>query len=264
MIQKRYTAELSKGQGIIGETVVLLRAWEPGMSTMDLKEKVKREGIIDRATALRVEDIVGRLFALRFLVNEGSPAKNLKTLLALGVPLSGLHQLFFLHAARAHSVLHDFVTQVYWPNYAAGSGFITRQDAMDFVGRAKDIGLVTPPWSPSTTARMARYVGTALADFGLTGKDHAGRREILPFRLSTLAGRYLAYDLHFRNLNDNAMQNAEDWLLFGLEPMDVRHELERISGNHFIVQHTGDLLRISWTHTSMEEALYAIAADELR
>lgn len=264
MTQKRYTAELSKGQGIIDETVALLRAWEPGMDTMALKELVKREGIIDRATALRVEDIVGRLFAPRFLVREGAPAKNLKLLLSQGVPVSKLQQLFFLHAARAHSFLHDFVTQVYWPKYAAGGVTITRQDALAFVERAKDIGLVTPPWSLSTTARMARYVGTALADFGLTGTDHAGRREILPFRLSMLAGRYLAYELHFRNVDDNALQHAEDWQLFGLEPMDVRHELERISGNHFIVQHTGDLLRISWTHPSMEEALHAIAADELR
>ncbi len=262
-MQKRYTAELSKGQGIIEETVALLRVWEPGMDTMALKAQVKREGIIDRATALRVEDIVGRLFAPRFLVNDGFPAKNLKLLLSKGVPISKLQQLFFLHAARAHSLLHDFVTQVYWPKYAAGVVTITRQDALDFVERAKDTGLVTPPWSSSTTARMARYVGTALADFGLTGTDHAGRREILPFRLSTLSGRYLAYELHFRNVDDNAVQHADDWQLFGLEPMDVRHELERISGNHFIVQHAGDLLRISWTHPSMEEALHAIATDEL-
>jgi hypothetical protein len=264
MMQKRYTAELSKGQGIIEETVALLRAWEPGMDTMALKEQVKREGIIDRATALRVEDIVGRLFAPRFLVSDGSPAKNLKLLLLTGVPVSKLQQLFFLHAARAHSFLRDFITQVYWPKYAAAVYTITRQDALDFVERAKDTGLITPPWSASTTVRMARYVGSALADFGLTGSDHAGRREILPFRLSTLAGRYLAYELHFRNIDDNSLQHAEDWQLFGLEPMDVRHELERISGNHFIVQHTGDLLRISWTHPSMEEALHAIAADELR
>jgi hypothetical protein len=264
MMQKRYTAELSKGQGIIEETVALLRVWEPGMDTMALKDQVKRDGIIDRATALRVEDIVGRLFAPRFLVDDGSPAKNLKLLLSKGLPVSKLHQLFFMHAARAHPILHDFVTQVYWPRYAAGITFIARQDALAFVERAKDTGLVTPPWSTSTTTRMARYVGTALADFGLIGADHAGRREILPFRLSTLSGRYLAYERHFRKVDDNTVQHAEDWQLFGLEPMDVRHELERISGNHFIVQHTGDLLRISWTHPSMEEALHAIAADELR
>lgn len=260
----RYTAELSKGQGIIAETVALLQVWEPGMSVVDLKEKARLEGIIDRATALRVEDIVGRLFAPRFLSDNGSPAKNMKLLLGLGISISGLSQLFYLHAARAHSFLRDFVTQVYWPHYAASAHTITRQDALDFVARAKDTGLISPPWSDSTTARMARYLGTALSDFGLVGNDRAGRREIIPFRLNTLTGRYLAYDLHFRRINDNSVQDAEDWRLFGLDPIDVRIELERIAGNHFIVQYSGDLLRISWSHSTMEDALRAIATDELR
>lgn len=73
-MQRRYTAEISKGQGIIDYSVAVLKAWEPGMSVADLKDKVKREGIIDKPTALRVEDIVGRLFAPRFLVNDGFPA----------------------------------------------------------------------------------------------------------------------------------------------------------------------------------------------
>ncbi len=260
----RYTAELSKGQGIIEESVAVLRVWEPGMSAADLKEKVKSEGVIDRPTALRVEDIVGRLFVPRFLAEAGAPAARLKLLLEKGMPISALQQLFFLYAARTHAILRDFVTEVYWPKYAAGVHIVTRQDAIDFVERAKDTGFVSPPWSQSTTVRMARYVATALADFGLLGKDHAGRREILPFRMSTFTGRYLAYDLHFRTRDDTAVQNAPDWQYFGLDALDVRRELEQIAGNHFIVQYAGDLVRISWMYPTMEEALHAIAANELR
>lgn len=263
MTQKRYTAEISKGQGIIEETVALLHVWEPGMNTAALKEKVLREGTINRATALRVEDIVGRLFGPRFLAGDGAAAKNMKVLLNSNIPLSSIHQLFFLQAARAHVILHDFVTQVYWPKYAAGVGIVTRHDALDFVEKAKNIGLIYPPWSESTTARLARYLGTALADFGLAGKDSAGKREILSYRLKPMTGLYLAHELHFSEMSDNGILESADWQLFGLEPMDVRNELERIAGRHFIAQFTGGLLRISWKYRSMEEALHAIAADEL-
>jgi hypothetical protein len=260
----RYTAELSKGQGIIEETVAILRVWEPGMTPVTLKEKVKSEGIIDRPTALRVEDIVGRLFVPRYMAEQGAPAAQLKLLLDKGMTISALQQLFFIYACRSHSILRDFVTEVYWPKYAAGVHVLTRQDAIDFVERAKDIGLVSPPWSYSTTTRMARYVATALADFGLVGNDRAGRREILPFRITPFTGRYLAHDLHFRRQDDTAVQSAPDWHWFGLDSMDVRRELEHIAGNHFIVQSAGDLLRITWMYSTMEGALHAIAANELR
>lgn len=260
----RYTAELSKGQGIVEETVAVLRVWEPGMSASALKEKVKSGGIVDRPTALRVEDIVGRLFVPRFMADNGAPAIQLKLLLDNGMSISALHQIFFIYACRTHAILRDFVTEVYWPKYAAGVHVLTRHDAIGFVERAKDIGLVSPPWSDSTTTRMARYVATALADFGLVGKDRAGRREILPFRITPFTGRYLAYDLHFRRQDDTVVQSAPDWQWFGLDPMDVRRELEHIAGNHFIVQYAGDLLRITWMYSTMEDALHAIAANELR
>lgn len=260
----RYTAELSKGQGIIEETVAILRVWEPGMSPMALKEKVKSEGVIDRPTALRVEDIVSRLFVPRFLAENGAPAVQLKLLLDKGMSVSALQQIFFIYACRTHSILRDFVTEVYWPKYAAGVHTLTRQDAIDFVERAKDTGLVSPPWSDSTTTRMARYVATALADFGLVGGDRGGRREILPFRITPFTGRYLAYDLHVRRQDDTAILTAPDWRWFGLDPMDVRRELEHIAGNHFIVQYAGDLLRVTWMYSTMEDALHAIAANELR
>jgi hypothetical protein len=263
MIERRYTAELSKGQGLIEETVALLRCWKPGMSTVDLKEEVRNKGIIDRATALRVNDIVGRIFALRYLTEEARPAINLKLLLDLGASVQDLKGVFFLQTCRAHSVLYDFVTEVYWGKYEAGAGYITKSDAISFIERAKNIGLVSPPWSESTTTRIARYLGSALGDFGLAGKDHAGRREILPFRVDKLTSLYLAHDLHFQGISDNSVIEHPDWRLFGLTVRDVRLELERVSGGHIILQSSGELTRISWKHKTMEDALRAVATEEI-
>ncbi len=263
MTERRYTAEISKGQGLIEETVALLRCWEPGMSTADLKEEVRRKGIIDRATALRVNDIVGRIFALRYLTEDARPAINLKILLDLGASIQKLNGVFFLQTCRAHTVLYDFVSEVYWGKYEAGATHITKSDALSFIERAKNIGLISPPWSESTTTRIARYLGSALGDFGLAGKDRGGRREILPFRLDKLTSLYLAHDLHFQGISDNSVVEHPDWRLFGLTVRDVRLELERVSGGHLILQSSGELTRISWKHKTMEDALRAVATEEI-
>ncbi len=260
---KQYTAEISKGQGLIQETVALLRCWQPGMSLVELKDKVRTEGVIDRATALRVQDIVGRLFGPRYLAEDGFPAQNLKFFLESAVPVPALKQLFFFYTARAHSIFYDFVCEVYWGKYSAGVMQITKQDAIDFVEKAKNVGLINPPWSESTTLRIARYLNTALMDFDLAGKDRSGKREILPFTIDRLTALYLVHELHFTGTSDNSILACPDWKLFGLEPMDVRHLIDRVAGNHIITQFSGDLLRISWNHKTMEDARRAIVATEL-
>ena len=262
MDQKTYTADLSKGQGLIEETAAILRYWQPGMSLQELKDGVLQQGVISKATAIRVNDIVGRIFAARFMTGNTDAASNMKQLVELGVPLKELTQLFFVYASRWHAILHDYVTEVYWAKYSAGATEISKQDALDFIERAKNTGLVNPPWSESTTVRMARYLGTAMLDFGLAGKDRSGYREMNPFSVTRLTALYLAHEIHFSGSSDLAILDHPDWALFGLEPMDVKHELERVSGEHFIVQFSGDLLRISWKYKTMEEAIRAIVAAE--
>ncbi|MFA7369137.1 MAG: BrxA family protein [Kiritimatiellales bacterium] len=262
MIEKTYTADLSKGQGLIEETAAILRYWQPGMSLQELKDGVLQQGVISKATAIRVNDIVGRIFASRYLSGKAEAAANMKQLVELGVPLKELTQLFFVYAARWHDILHDYVIDVYWAKYSAGASEITKQDALDFIERAKNTGRVSPPWSESTTVRMARYLGTAMLDFGLAGKDHSGCRDMRPFAVSRLTALYLAHEIHFTGVSDSSILDHPDWELFGMDPMDVKHELERVSGGHFIVQFSGDLLRISWKYKTMEEAIRAIVAAE--
>jgi hypothetical protein len=90
-----------------------------------------------------------------------------------------------------------------------------------------------------------------------------GHNDIIPFRVTSLTALYLTFEVHFSGLNDDSILSHGDWRLFGLEPMDVRHELMRVSRGHFIPQFSGELLRISWNYKTMEEALDAIATTEL-
>jgi hypothetical protein len=258
MKPRKYTTELSKGQGMIPETLALLKLWDSSMSVADLKSAAIKEGVIGRATALRVKDIVGRVFASRYLRNSARPAQHLKQLLEMEIAANRLTQIFFIHTARAHDVLHDFITEVYWTKYSVGATLIRRQDALDFIDLAANNGIIAPRWSETMMLRVARYLTGCLTDFQLAGDDHAGKREILPFTIDTLTTLYLAYDIHFSGFSDNALIEHEDWRLFGFKAMDVRNELERSGNSHFIPQFSGELIRISWKHKTMEEALRGI------
>ena len=88
---KKYTTELSKGQGMVPETLAILNLWTPSMSVAELKSTVVREGSI----------------------------------------------------GRAHDILHDFITEMYWGKYETGATVITRQDALEFIDRAANNGIIT-------------------------------------------------------------------------------------------------------------------------
>jgi len=257
--QKKYTTELSKGQGMIAETLALLQLWTPGMSVVELKAAAVQDGVIGRATSIRVKDIVGRVFAKRYLQDQDKPAIYLKQLMDLGVSGKMMGQIFLIHTARVHDVLHDFICQAYWDKYIAGESIIRRQDALDFLERAANNGVIAPRWSDTMMLRVARYLTGCLTDFQFAGDDRAGRREILPVSISPLTTLYLAHEIHSSGFSDNALLEHEDWGLFGLEPMDVRNVLERVANGHFIPQFSGDLVRISWKYKTMEEALSGIA-----
>jgi len=75
----------------------------------------------------------------------------------------------------------------------------------------------------------------------------------MPLRISYLASAYLAYDLHFAGIGDNALMTHPDWQLFGLAREDVLEEFKKLSlKGHLIIQAAGDVVRISWKQPSME------------
>ncbi len=263
MTGQPYTTGLCKGQGMIPETVSLLKAWEPGMDSMELNRKVVAEGLISKGTASRVKDIVTRVFGFRYLNDGDPPARHLKFLVEAGMPVEKLGQILLIHTARAHRELHDFITEVYWPRYAAGATSIRRAESGEFFRNAYLDGRLPNEWTDKSREKIARYLLTALADFGLLDEMKEGRRNILPFRPHRTTSLYLAHELHFSGLSDRAVRDHEDWRLFGLEPGDVAGELIRVSGGWFVLQDSGEIFQISWRMKTMEEFIDELAQREL-
>ena len=243
--------------------MALFSLWRPGMSSPDLASATVEQGLLGKATAKRARDMVVEQFAPRYLADTGHSARNIKILIDAGLSLNKLKQIFLLHTTRANRVLHDYICEVYWPKYQAGRINISKDDAIEFLESAFALGKIPSRWSDLMVSRVASYLGGSLSDFGLLENGRKSSRRITNFKIEPLTSLYLSYDLHFTGYSDDNIPGYADWKLFGLDETDVIHELQRIAGDHFILQYSGELLRISWQYQTMEEALHAIATAEL-
>jgi hypothetical protein len=66
--------------------------------------------------------------------------------------------MFFLYTCRATPILADFVREVYWSKYSAGSQGIAKDDARKFILQAVGRGLTASQWSETTVTRVSRYL----------------------------------------------------------------------------------------------------------
>lgn len=249
---KPYTTQLQAGLGLVNETKTLIELWLPGMSANQLNQVALESGRFPTVSARRLRNIIVECFAPRYLVAEGSPVKHLKQL-SEGLSTVDLTQLMLLFTCRANPILADFVRNVYWARYAGGYTQITNDDGRTFVERSIDDGKTSKRWSETTIRRVSGYLTGCCADYGLLERGSRSSRRLLSFRISFPVAAYLAYDLHFAGVGDNAILSHEDWQLFGLAREDVLEEIKRLSlKGLLIVQSAGDVVRISWKLSNME------------
>lgn len=249
---RRYTTQLGAGLGLVDETKTLLDLWTPGMSPSRLHQVALESGDFPTVSARRLRNIIVESFAPRYLVSDGAPARHLKTLSRV-LPTADLSQLMLIFTSRANPILGDFIRQVYWARYGAGDTSLTNEDARAFVERAIDDGKMLKRWSEETVSRVSGYLTGCCADYGLLEPGAKRSRRILPFRIAAPVAAYLAYDLHLAGIGDNTLLSHADWALFGLGREDVLAELKRLSlQGLLIVQAAGDVIRISWTHSTQE------------
>jgi len=254
-----YTTKLGAGQGIVDETRILLDLWHEGMDANSLNRYALESGRFQKLTARRVRNLIVEGFAPRYIREGGVPAIYLKSLKDI-LSSREFTQLLFLYTCRTHPILYDFVQQVYWDAYSSGHDLLSNEDSRSFVIRANQAGKTTTPWSDNVIERVAGYLTGTLADLGLLENGRKSIRKIMPFRIESRVTVILAYDLHFAGQGDNAVLSHPDWTLFGMERADVLDEFKRLGlQGWWIVQSAGDVTRIAWQYSSMEELIYGLS-----
>jgi hypothetical protein len=260
LAEKQYTTQLQAGLGMVPECHALLRLHQPEISTAQLSNLALTEGIFPGCTARRVENLVREMFAPRFYKPNTLVADRLKQLIVSGIHADVINQLFLVHTARAQAVLHDFISQVYWPRRRDGADSLAIDDAQNFLEKAFKNGRMAKPWSTITMKRVSGYLLGACHDFDLLGKARRGVRPFLPFRIRAKTAVYLAHDLHFAGVGDNNLIHHSDWTLFGLQNPDevIAILASTCSEGNWLIQSGGGLIQISWKNPTWKEAILAI------
>jgi hypothetical protein len=260
---ERYTTRLSAGQSMIDETLIALDLWQEGMDAHSLMQSALETGRLPKMSARRLRNFVFECFKPRYLVNEATPARLLKTLQPV-LTIKEFEQLLFIYTCRANLILIDFVREVYWPAYASGRNEISNEEARMFIDQAISNNKTTTQWSENMVSRVAGYLTGTCAEFGLLEKGHKSVRRIVSYRLEQRVAAILVYELHFAGHGDNSLVSHCNWALFGLQPADVIDELKRLAlKDWLILQAAGNVIRIGWKHDSMEEVIDALTHGEL-
>lgn len=255
----KYTQMLAKGGMLLTETRTLLQHWQPGETEAELTARAIRDDLLSAATSSRVRNIVS-VFAMRYLRPDDAAARHLKRLLAGNAPAQLFTDLVFHYTARRDGLLTEFTTRRYWSAAREGRLVITVQDVEQFILEGELEGRMATRWSERNRQRMARVVLAALTDVGLLREHKPGKREIVPYHPADGTVVYLAYRLHGQGVSDASLASHPAWALFGLEPNDVWNRLETLAGEGwFIVQRAGQVARITWHYSGVEEVVDALA-----
>lgn len=251
-----YNIELCKGTGLIQETLLLLELYELGVKKEDFAKHVIVSNALVKSSEKRINDIVKLVFYKRYVKHNPEVPLYLRQLQERYMSLEQLIHLLLLYTARANRILFDFIKEVYWKkdNHVTKTT-IKPEDVKAFIKEAIKDSKIDRKWSEGTLIRVTSYIIATLVDFRLIDKKH----NIIALFLSDNIANYLAHELHFMGYSDEAVASAEEWTLFGYDRYDTIKHLERLAiQGHFIFQHSGDLLRITWHYKNMKELIDAI------
>lgn len=251
----RYTTDFQKAAAVAAEMMDVLSLWEPGMKLDDLENRVVAEGALGRVSRTRVRDLVRRSFKRRFLIPDDQPARHAKIILDRELGAVIFREVLLLYCIRTYRVLYDFLVQRYWPAAFAGHESITGHQIITYLNDKSGTERNPHGWSDGVTARVARNLAKAVADFGLFESRRTTVRRFRPYQPSDFLFLFVLHEGHEAGIGDTSLLALAEWEALGLSRSDVvdraRH-LAAVNGA-FLFQYSGELAQFSWRHQTVKE-----------
>lgn len=254
---RHYTANISKGSGLVPETVALFREWEPALSEEQFITHVVASNILGKATRSRVRDVLSRVFIPRFLAPHRPSVAAMKALVEGNADRETIARLVLYHAALADDLLYDFVADRLMALREQGRYHVSTADATAYIRGLMDDGLIQPQWSESMIKRAAQGLLTTCRDTGLL--EGAVQKRFAPIYMPFDAFGYVAYVLKERGVAGSAVVRHRDWRLFLFDHNAVERLFIEADGHRLLrYEAAGEIRRIDWAYGSLLEAVHAL------
>jgi hypothetical protein len=225
------------------------------MTKKEMTQKAIESNLLVKASDKRIKDIVEIAFYKRYVNDDPLMPVNMQEMINKSLSLDVLIQLFLIYTSRANLILSDFIIKVYWPEVQKGIKDLDFNYSRKFIEETIRHTDLISSWSETTKKRVASYLISTLVDYRFLDKE----RKVKPVFLHDLTANYLAHELHFKGLSDNAVVESNEWKLFGYSRLDTTKHLERLSfQGYFILQNSGEIIKINWSYKNMQEFTHAI------
>ena len=221
------------------------------MTVTQLHETALKSRLFPMISARRLRNVIAECFSPRYIKTDA--AQYLKKI-NQSISATSFNQFLLLFTALANQILFDFIIEVYWNRYSSGRDTLSTEDAKDFVTNGVREGKTKKIWSDTTIRKVSSLLDWMLCRYRNDSPNRSSVRQIQSIRIEEDTMLFFSYWLHFQNVGDNSIINHEMWKIFGLEPGDVREELEAdCKKGWLIVQSAGDVTRVSWYFNSLKE-----------
>lgn len=246
------TAQFAQGASLINETLVLLPAYQEGMTRRQFSKYVIDNGLMPSCTDRRITNVVEEVFFKRFVERNSALPKWLTTIREGGLLLEEFRQILMVYCARDMALYYNFIIDVLNVLRQQGCDTMDKSSTVEYLVRLQDEGKID--WRETVHKKVSSSLNTALKNFDQV----SSKGKILDSRPSDFTFLYFLHELHFAGLSDPAIVNDTDWQLFNLTKEDVISRIMdlNIKGG-YIAQRSGDLITISWNHKTMEEFIDA-------
>lgn len=250
MRNTKYHTNLSKGCGLIEETLTLLSICDEKTTKESLADYVHNNNSLAKFTDKRNTDIVKLVFYPRYLKNNPSVALWLKKIRNKGLMLPQFKQLLMIYTFRENALAYNYITDNLNELRISGYERIPKDNIKNYIYNIIESNKLN--WGEAIIKRHISYIKSLLCDFDLINK----KGDLLPYEIADFTVMYLMHELHFEGLSDIAIWNHEDWQLFGLEKHQVRDKILELNfKGGYLAQCTADLMTISWKYKSMEDLI---------
>lgn len=262
---KRYTIAICKGATLLDETRTLLSHWQLGEPAEAFARRVEEDGLLGKATAHRVRDIVRRVFIPRYLKPDDRPARVMKITLESNVQPAVFKELVLLYSARNDFLLREFMIREFWPSVRRGRHLIDVSTVLSFFSEAFMDGKMKNPWSEQVRRKVARGLLGFLRELDFLRKPAKGKRELIDYRMSDDGIVVLARILKEEGFSDSGVVDHPDWNLFGLERKEVLSRFHLVGEEMgLLVQQAGSVVSFNWKVSSIESLISTLSLNRQR
>jgi hypothetical protein len=254
MTRSRFTVNIQKGGALLPDTRRLVEVWNPAASAEANLQRIADENLLGKATRRRLDDVLVRSLAPRFVSPGPHVLAALKDLLT---DHRAFTEAAYYETSRDEALLAAFVEGPCYGWYEAGRFRVTIGDTTAWLAEQATMG-TSPEWSPTVRTKVGRGLLAALRDFEVL--EGATNKRFAPSNLSPRGFAYVAFRLHEQGASSTSLVTSavwRRWLLGQDRVNDLLHEAAR--AGVLTYGSAGTAVRIDWHVDSVEEAIHAAA-----